>query len=63
MSSNLGAVLFDRSIGHFSSARRTFMPINPQDFDRTFVVANLANNLFFVKLATSSSTLHVVASL
>jgi len=48
MSSNLDFGLFDRSIRHFSSARRTLAFINPQDFDHIFAVGNLANNRLFV---------------
>ena len=51
MSPNLGFGLFDRSSGRFSLACPTSAPTSPQDFGHTFVVANVANNGVFVKLA------------
>jgi len=53
MSPNLGVGLFDRSFGRFSLARQTPAPKSPQDFGHTFVVPNLADSGFFVKLAGS----------
>jgi len=50
MRPNLRVGLFDRSFGRFSLARQISLLANPQRFDRTIDILNLADNLVFVKL-------------